>query len=109
MRYLPIYFLAVLLGICCVIGCKKDMSEVTLQEMAAQKAKLSADSTGHHHDSTRLDSIHHPGDTIKHPDTPWHPIDTPRHPIDTPRHPVDSPRHPIDTSWHPRPDSSRRR
>ncbi|MBC9911568.1 hypothetical protein [Chitinophaga varians] len=99
MRYLPLYFLAVLLGICCVIGCKKDMTEVARQELAAEKAaKLGLDSAGHPIDTTRHDSIPHPGDTTK-----------PHWPVDSPKIPVDSPRHPVDTPWHPRPDSSGRR
>lgn len=103
MRYLPLYFLALVLGICCMIGCRKDMSEVAREELAAQKA-AGVDSVGNPRDTTHHDSIPHPGDTTK----PHWPVDTPRHPVDTPIHPVDSPRHPIDTPWHPRPDSSRR-
>ncbi|WP_343744333.1 hypothetical protein [Chitinophaga sp.] len=108
MKYLPLIFLAVMLGICCVIGCRKDMTEVARQELAAEKAaKLAAglDSAGNPKDTSRHDSIPHPGDTTK----PHWPVDSPKIPVDSPRHPVDSPRHPVDTPWHPRPDSSRRR
>ncbi len=99
MKYLPLYFLAVILGICCMIGCSKDMSQVAREELTAEKAaKLAADSVDHPGDTTRHDSIPHPGDTTK-----------PHWPVDSPRIPVDSPRHPIDTPWRPRPDSSGRR
>lgn len=117
MRYLPIYFLTLLLGICCAIGCRKDMTEVVRQQEAAAKAaKLAGlDSTGHPGDTSHHpgDTTHHPGDTTHHPgDTTHHPGDTTRPhwpPIDSPRVPRDSPRHPIDTPWHPHPDSTRRR
>ncbi|SKA05904.1 hypothetical protein SAMN04488128_102521 [Chitinophaga eiseniae] len=44
MRY-PLCFLAVVPGICCVMGCKKDMSQVVREALAAEKAaKLASDS-----------------------------------------------------------------
>ncbi|QJB35076.1 hypothetical protein HF324_28615 [Chitinophaga oryzae] len=104
MRYLPLCFLAVVLGICCMIGCSKDMSQVTREELAAQKAaKLASDSVGLPGDTTRHDSIPHPGDTTR----PHWPVDSPKIPVDSPRVPVDSPRHPVDTFRHSRPYSAR--
>ncbi|RAJ75116.1 hypothetical protein CLV59_110163 [Chitinophaga dinghuensis] len=103
MKYLPLYFLTLVLGICCIIGCRKDNNEQTLQELKAKNAALALDSTGHPRDTTRHDTIPHPGDTTRPhwPDSPHHPVDTPRWPVDSPRHPIDTPRWPVDTPRHP--------
>lgn len=80
------------------------MSQVTREELAAQKAaKLASDSVGLPGDTTRHDSIPHPGDTTR----PHWPVDSPKIPVDSPRVPVDSPRHPVDTFRHSRPYSAR--
>jgi|GEM_PF-6948172 len=117
MRYLPLSFLVLVLGIICIIGCRKDNNVQTLQEIKAKSAALGLDSTGHPRDTTHRDSIPHPGDTTKphwpvdtprHPrDTPRWPVDSPRYPIDTPHWPVDSPRHPVDTPRYPGSDTLR--
>ncbi|MFB6455405.1 hypothetical protein ACE38W_09060 [Chitinophaga sp. Hz27] len=80
MRYLPLYFLGVVLAVCSVVGCRKDAAlNSDLQQLSAKAALV--DSTGHPKDTLGHDTIpgHHPGDTT-HP----HPGDTVRpHPGDT--------------------------
>ncbi|NIG52980.1 hypothetical protein [Chitinophaga sp. Cy-1792] len=76
MRYLPLYFLGVVLAFCSIVGCSKEASLDSKQSLYSAKTAL-LDSAGHPVDTSHHypgDSTHHPGDTIIH-----HPGDTTIH------------------------------
>ncbi|WP_143306034.1 hypothetical protein [Chitinophaga vietnamensis] len=69
MKFVPIYLLMAVLGVCFVFGCRKDMANApTLQPLSGKAA--AKDSTGHPRDSIRHDTIPH--DSIPHGSIPRH-------------------------------------